>query len=147
MDNKQKPVSSQLLHAGMQVSLLRMKVNGNSMLPFLRDGDSVLVTHCEQASLKLGDVVIIRQENNFVTHRLVFVKDDQYILKGDHSLYLDPPVVFSDLIGVVVGRIHGSELVSYQTPKWKWINKVLGKVDYLEGSLVALIKRIIKRKS
>ena len=78
MPDSHLPVPSQLARAGMQVSLLRMKVNSNSMLPFLRKDDSILVTHVKPETLMIGDIVVIQRGGLFITHRLVLINGETF---------------------------------------------------------------------
>lgn len=142
MPDPRLPVTSQLARAGMQVSLLRMKVNSNSMLPFLRKDDSILVTHVKPETLTIGDIVVIHRGGVFITHRLVHINGETFYTKGDHSRYCDPPVIGKDIIGIVVGRIHQDQVSSYQTPQWKRINRVLGKVGYWEADLADHMRNV-----
>ena len=52
-------------------------------------------------SVKIGDVVTYKQDNDFITHRIIEVYKDTYITKGDANKAKDKPIDKSQIIGKV----------------------------------------------
>ncbi len=77
-------------------------VDGTSMLPTLRRSD--LVALRPAASYRVGEIVGYRSTliNRVVLHRIVSIKRDQYVFKGDNNSFLDPDRVRRNQI---VGRL------------------------------------------
>lgn len=63
-------------------------IRGNSMWPFLRNGD--IITPIEVENLQIGDIVIFNTEDNMkVFHRVVLLGDNEVKCKGDNCLHFD----------------------------------------------------------
>jgi signal peptidase I len=102
-------------------------ITGDSMLPLIREGDQVLVTH-GGTNLQQGDVVVFRQGGKTVVHRVLRVKSGQtgstYITKGDNVWRVDAPVKASEIIGRVLVIKRGNRSVSLDTPHWRKLGRL-----------------------
>lgn len=58
-------------------------VEGKSMEPLLWTGDVVIVYKPNEISV--GDVVIYKGRGNYVIHRVIEVRDNCYLIKGDNN--------------------------------------------------------------
>ena len=65
-------------------------VDGTSMLPALRRSD--LVALRPVATYRVGDVVGYRSAliGRVVLHRIVAIRGDRFVFKGDHNSFIDP---------------------------------------------------------
>ena len=84
---------------------VRFRVTGGCMAPVLPDG-SVVTVSARQAP-RLGDVVLVRQDQGLRLHRLVLgppllSADRAWRTKGDGLPALDAPVRAADVLGTVV---------------------------------------------
>ncbi len=89
---------------------IEIPFKGDSMLPLLQEGDSILVEMNNDHSLlptEVGDILLFKDDNQFFVHRLVSLKEN-FQVKGDHSLCYDNPEDCNPL-GKVIGRIRKSE--------------------------------------
>lgn len=93
-------------------------IEGSSMLPLLRHGDRVTVTHGLDG-LRRGDVIVFRRGDRLVAHRLLKTGRQTFITKGDHTLHLDAPVPAAAVLGRVVGVQRGARLAPLDTPAWR----------------------------
>lgn len=100
--------AKELLGEGKKVSLY---VQGDSMRPFLRNGDKVLLTSATSRRIKKGAIVLARSSMGIVLHRVVRVDEGSYLLAGDaHSKQVEKAFVV-DVIGIVVGaHRYGKEI-------------------------------------
>jgi hypothetical protein len=82
---------------------VRFEVRGNSMLPFLRPGDTVHARPAAQVGLKPGDVVVLRlgDGNGLIVHRLVAQRGDDVWVRGDNRRCDDGRFGSRRVIGVV----------------------------------------------
>lgn len=92
------------------------RVEGNSMVPTLVDGDYVLA---RRKTTSLGDVVLIRHSSlGLIVKRISSYNDEtqRYMVAGDHSLSTSSevlgPVIVDSVIGVVYWRISPSGIFS-----------------------------------
>lgn len=94
-----------------QGSYLRFRAHGNSMAPFIRNGDIVLVEPKKASELRIGDIVFYRRAGGrHVAHRLIHRNgnDGSLVLttRGDNLRHLDVPVFPEQVLGRVI-RIEG----------------------------------------
>ena len=65
---------------------VKFRVKGNSMMPLLRNGkDEVVVGPYDKEELKLFDVILFRQTDRYVLHRIIQKRDSRYLMQGDGS--------------------------------------------------------------
>ena len=79
----------------------RLYPKGTSMLPLIRQGkDSVILV--QPSLLSIGDIILYKRENGqFVLHRIVKTKKDEYILCGDNQTQLEYGIKESQVIAKV----------------------------------------------
>ena len=86
-----------MLQEGKEV---RIRIKGQSMRPFIDDGDTVMLRAYQGQSLPLGCNILAKDNGKFVFHRLVAKKKGQYVLAGDGNLALHEYIAESDIIAV-----------------------------------------------
>ena len=103
-----------------------------SMEPIIKIKDAVLVRRCEEADIKVGDVVTYRSMDEafygiLITHRVVNIKEENgekiFITKGDSNETVDrSPIKFSQIQGKVAMRIPKIGYLKYfLTENYGWI--------------------------
>ena len=86
--------------------LVRTNV-GVSMLPLLRQGrDLFVVEKRGSGRSKVGDVVLYRRPpDKYVLHRIVEVREKDYVILGDNCAYREYGVTDDDILGVMTGFV------------------------------------------
>lgn len=125
-------------------------VIGMSMLPLLREGDEILVSH-DLSRVIRGDVLVFMKECGLVAHRVVKINMNSnrspiFTTKGDNRTNFDLPIANSDTLGVVIGIRNNSELDDYSTTMWQMRNKFLGIFHFYLGTIFQVL-RIIKHSA
>jgi hypothetical protein len=131
-----KPPPPEVLQAALDLwrqdgTLHRVPVRGQSMLPLLRPGDSVLVAH--GAPLVPGDVLVYRREGQLVAHRLIRPAAGEgraCLAQGDNLLEPDAPVEADEIVGRVIAIQREGRTLRLDTTAWR-----------LAGCLAALVMR------
>lgn len=89
---------------------LEIKMQGYSMYPTLKDGDTARVEKCTPENVKPGDILVFKQHGKFIAHRLIKIDTSQsarmLIAKGDNNRHFDNPFHESELIGKVISIHH-----------------------------------------
>ena len=86
-------------------------INGESMAPSIRAGDSVVTVGASTDQLRIGRILLVRAGERQVLHRLRAIKGDQLWMQGDASLSGDSqPVQRSDVLGQLALVIPTSHL-------------------------------------
>jgi len=81
---------------------LRMRVTGTSMSPFLKTGAIVTLSKIPVDQLKIGDIIFCqRDERTLKLHRLIAIKKNMLITKGDALDSSDHPVDETGYLGKV----------------------------------------------
>lgn len=87
------------LKAGKKVFI---RVRGTSMLPFLREGDKVLLVSPNCTPICKGSIVLAHTYYGYRLHRVIGVKAGAFVIAGDANARLTEKIVFTDIKGVVV---------------------------------------------
>ncbi|MDR6733866.1 S24/S26 family peptidase [Sphingobacterium sp. 2149] len=86
-----------MLQEGKEV---RIRIKGQSMRPFIDDGDTVMLRAYRGQPLPLGSNILAKDKGKFVFHRLVAKRKGEYLLAGDGNLALHEYIAESDIIAV-----------------------------------------------
>ncbi len=89
--------------------LLIPRVASWSMYPTLCKGDRLELGPAEP--LHVGDLVVFRRPFGLVCHRLVARQEQDLLTKGDANSGAPEPVLFRDVLGIVVAVVRGSTRV------------------------------------
>jgi signal peptidase I len=138
LDHTYWQAASELLQG--RDGLLRLKVSGSSMAPLLQAGDVVQIEAVQPEYLALGDLVVVRRQRDFVTHRLVSKSPPTWVTKGDNCAYLDPPFEIPALVGRVVVIEGRRSRVDLRTQKWHNANRWLANLARLEARWLQFIQ-------
>ena len=82
---------------------LRLRVTGTSMSPFLETGSYVTLSRLPLSELKIGDIILCRcDDGSFKLHRLIVIKNEMLITKGDALGSPDKPFEKTDYQAKVI---------------------------------------------
>ena len=115
-----------------------VSVFSNSMVPTFYEGDMLIVVGVDTGNLKVGDVVVFESnvKNHPIIHRIVEIRDDGIVTKGDNNPSIDrwsdgrEVTPFDEIYGKAVLKI----------PLLGWIRK--GFEEYVVVNFV-LLRRYI----
>jgi signal peptidase I len=93
---------------------VQLKVAGASMVPALWPGDLVTVRSCETSELQPGTIVVFRQNERLVVHRLMHWASDRVVTRGDARPRHDQPVKASEVIGRVESAVRNGRPVNLE---------------------------------
>ncbi len=80
------------------------KTKGTSMEPMLRQNRDLVVIEVPASRLKKDDVAFYRRGESYVLHRVVDVKEDRYLIRGDNTYTLEN-VPDRAVLGVLTGFV------------------------------------------
>jgi len=88
-------------------NILRFRIKGRSMQPFIRDQEVVLIESCQPSELKIGDIIFYRvAPSKIVIHRFIRKirnhSEMSFLTKGDANFHFDPPVNPADILGKIL---------------------------------------------
>ena len=79
---------------------------GISMLPLFRSDKDMAVVKKINRPLKVNDVLLYKKagtDNEYILHRLIKIKKDGYVIRGDNLYINEYNVTENEIIGVMVG--------------------------------------------
>lgn len=79
----------------------RFKVDGDSMELTLFSGDILSVKHIPEQDIKVVDVIVARNRDTLVTHRLIEKGEEFWLTKGDNRDKPDLPFPPLSVLGIV----------------------------------------------
>lgn len=136
-----------------QSGTVKIPARGNSMVPLFRHGrDQVSLQGVQGQDLRKYDMILYRRPNGgYVLHRIVGVRADGYVLRGDGQLIDEYPVSRDWVIARVNGFQRGQR--SYTCTHWGyraycvlWVNtvwvrrglsKLIGALSRLKRCLIS----------
>ena len=86
---------------------------GSSMEPLLRQGrDLFTVTKKSSDRCRVGDVVLFRHRGSYVLHRVIRVREDGYVCRGDNAVGTET-VPEAEVLGVMTSFVRDGK--TYRT--------------------------------
>jgi len=75
-------------------------ITSGSMWPALKRGDLVLIKGVSAKNeIKVGDIIVYRNQIGFTIHRVIEMREDTVITKGDANNVADSPVRYEEIVG------------------------------------------------
>lgn len=112
------PAIKELLDQGKNV---RITVTGTSMYPFLRENiDSVELSATCFKDIQRGDIVIIlRDSNEYVMHRVIKKLKNSFYIMGDAQQWIEGPLRQDYLIGKITTVWRGDKKIYCKSMLWR----------------------------
>lgn len=88
--------------------ILLHHTTGMSMAPLLRTGDAVAVVRCA-GRLKKYDVPLYKRGNKYVLHRIIKVRKEDYVIRGDNCAEKEYGIRDADILGVATVFYRGEK--------------------------------------
>lgn len=117
---------------------IQFKVVSNSMAPILEVGDVVTASITPADKIQRGNIIVIRREADYLTHRAIKPDDGGWLTKGDNTVQFDAPVKTNRLTGVVTAVHKGDQSILFEGKKWTVFNPILASLGELESKAFAL---------
>ncbi len=120
------------------------RVSSSCMWPFIKRGDSVLVKNCKPQELKKGEIIVYRNGDNLFVHRIVEIRENNFITKADMNFKKDKPISGEQIIGRV--GIVKKDLfeLNLETKFFRAINCLLFLLGKLQVRFYLAFKKIFK---
>ena len=84
--------------------LLVQLPSGTSMLPMLKQKKDTVVIEKLKTKPKVNDVILYQRKNNsYVLHRIIKIKNNSYVIRGDNCFYNEYDITDNDILGILTG--------------------------------------------
>ncbi len=100
---------------------VKMSVLGNSMFPFLKSGDVIVLRPFCGERLCRWTAVFYCWKGLYMIHRIVGKESDCYRMRGDGNLWLQEEVRENEIVGVLVKAYHSNgKCIDCLSKRWKY---------------------------
>lgn len=105
--------AGEALEISDEISVL---TSGGSMQPLLRQHRDMVVVKRVDRAFKKGDVVLYPgREGTFTLHRIMRIKKDGLIIRGDNNYFTERDIKKSDIIGIMKEFYRDGNYINCQT--------------------------------
>lgn len=105
-------------------------VISDSMSPFIKAGDTVIIKPIRPGELRLGDIVVFSRSARLYSHRLIrkYSKANRHIFitKSDRAFAADAPFTDKKLMGKVSCVQKSVKTLNLESIFWTLVNRCLG---------------------
>jgi signal peptidase I len=108
-------------------------ISTTSMYPFFKVGERVTTKPANK--IRVGDIVIVTRKVPFA-HRIIKIKDDEILTKGDNNLNFD----HWQNIENVIAKVVKIDKKNVDNARWRVINKMIALFSYCQGLLIERLK-------
>lgn len=98
---------------------------GVSMFPLLRNRRDNVVILPKTQSLKKYDTPLYKRGNEYILHRIIDIKDNEYIIRGDNCDKKEYGIKDKDIIGVLKGVYRGNAYIDVNNPLYKAYSRIV----------------------
>ncbi len=136
------------------------KTCGASMEPMLRQNRDLVIIQVPSLRLRKYDVALYRRNHAYVLHRVIRVKKDRYLIRGDNTFSLET-VPQEAVIGVLTGFQRKGKYVSADDIRYRfyvyiWVTLYPVRLIFhcsscfaigiaRKAGILSIIKRIFRR--
>ena len=93
---------------------------GSSMLPLIRQGRDLLVIEKAEGRLKKYDIPLYRRANGrYVLHRILKVRENDYVICGDNQVVKETGITDRCIIGVLTALVRDGKEISLDSRKYR----------------------------
>lgn len=98
---------------------VELQVRGVSMVPALWPGDFVTVRRCCPHELAPNSIIVFRQDQQLVVHRLIHRAGSEIVTRGDARPQVDEAIESSQIVGRVERVMRNGRLVDSRDSLWQ----------------------------
>ncbi len=134
---------------------LEIKMQGYSMFPTLKNGDTAHVEKCTPDKVKRGDILVFKHNSKFIAHRYLKTKNENghlyFLAKGDNNRHYDSLFNEKELVGKVISATINGKIKSVnsfsQFIRTKFTLLFPNAITLLNNKLLQVSNRIWRVKS
>ena len=141
------PIMREVIESGGEFTFFP---HGTSMMPLIREGvDKVVLV--KPKDVKLGDAVFyLRDNGQFVLHRIVKIKNGEYVMCGDNQFVLEYGITDKHILAKMKAIIRDGEIIDETNEKYRKYIKSLPRRRFkkkVRNFLGRIKRKIFKKKT
>lgn len=99
---------------------------GDSMFPLIQPRDLLVIKKWDGKPLKKFDIPLYKRDSGqYVLHRVIKVRKNDYVLCGDNRRFKEPGITDRHILGVLTAIIRGGETLPLDSPLFRRYNRTL----------------------
>ena len=114
---------------------------GVSMYPMLRNRRDTIIVEPYEGRLKKYDVPLYKRGSNYILHRIIEVREDSYVIRGDNCMEKEYDITDREILGVLTGFYRGDKKINRDGLWYKCYACVWHKIFPLR-TLFVRVKRV-----
>ncbi|MBE7092950.1 MAG: hypothetical protein E7365_07225 [Clostridiales bacterium] len=119
---------------------------GLSMFPLLRNRKDNAVIISKPKQLKKYDVPLYRRGDDYVLHRIIDIKENKYIIRGDNCEFSETDIKDENIIGILDGVYRGNLYISVNNLLYKIYSVLTVKLHFIRIFYKKIIRCLAKIK-
>ena len=123
---------------------VRIRVKGNSMLPFVRDTkDEVVLEQPTQQSFQKGRLLLVQMPSkSYLLHRVEKINNGKITLRGDGNLSIAETCTTGDVIAEATTVIRSGKAIQVGSPKWNLFRYLWPSNGFLRRVGLGVYRRV-----
>lgn len=118
---------------------------GTSMMPLIRQGKDLMVIEKPQGRLKKYDVPLYKRDSGqYVLHRILKVRENDYVICGDHCYRKEYGITDRHIIGVLTAVIRDGKEIPVTDRRYRMYVRLW--CDFFHIRALILIAKTIPRR-
>ncbi|MGN0600692.1 MAG: S24/S26 family peptidase [Oscillospiraceae bacterium] len=118
---------------------------GDSMEPLIRQGRDLLIISAVSGRLKKYDVPLYKRDSGqYVLHRILKVRQNDYVICGDNRWQREYGITDRHIIGVLTGIVRDGKEISVTDKKYRLYVHLWCDFFYVRA-FILMVKHYIKR--
>ena len=120
-----------------------LRVQGCSMLPWVRPGDIAILRKVLPEEIRCGDIVLFRRENRIFVHRKVerftWGGRDFIVTKGDANPHADGVIAMPEILGRVERIYRAGRRIEFHSRERRTLNVLIARISSRTRFWAALV--------
>lgn len=117
---------------------------GSSMYPMLRNRKDTIIISPYTGRLKPYDIPLYRRGDQYVLHRILEVRPDSYVIRGDNCIRKEYGITDKQIIGVLSGFYRGNKKINMDGIPYRLYSRLWPAANGLVRVAV-LVKRAVRK--
>jgi len=130
MDDLHAVIADLLAASGDPSRKVRLRVISGSMRPLIQPGDMLvcvpLIGPVALEALRCGDIIIVRRQGDFLSHRLIRRRGEAWYTKGDRHHNLDAPAAGAQILAHAVAIERGTRTIDLTCWEQRMVQRLKG---------------------
>ena len=121
---------------------------GDSMLPLIRQGRDLVVIEKNQGRLKRYDIPLYKRDSGqYVLHRVLKVREHDYVICGDHSWGREKGITDRHIIGILTAVVRDGKEIPMDSIRCRLYAHLWCDLFPLRALLMRVGRRFKNRKT